>query len=344
MYSQIDLDEAVGSGAITADAAASLRAFVDGQRGLSNIDDENFRLLTGFNDIFVNIATIIMLVAVGWLGALVYGPLAGAAVAAVAWGLALFFTEKRRMALPSITLLIAFVGGAAVTAGRLLDDGGSPNSLTIAASGLVGAAAAWVHWRKFHVPITIAAGAAAGAVILFGLVGSSVGRDLGSTPSLLTALVSGLAIFVLAMWWDSSDPARVTRRSDVAFWLHLLASPMIVHPVFALLGLNNGGGGTGGALVIVALYALLGIIALAIDRRALLVSALLYVLWALGQLIGEFGKSGLNIALTALVIGSALLLLSAFWHQARRWIVAQLPEGLRSHLPPVDRVSPPPVA
>jgi hypothetical protein len=30
------------------------------------------------------------------------------------------------------------------------------------------------------------------------------------------------------MWWDSSDRARLTRRSDVAFWLHLLAAPMIV--------------------------------------------------------------------------------------------------------------------
>ena len=37
----------------------------------------------------------------------------------------------------------------------------------------------------------------------------------------------------------------------------------------------------------------------------------------------------LNIALTALVIGSALLLLSAFWHQARAAIVKPLPESLR---------------
>lgn len=59
MYSQNDLDEAVGAGAITADAAQALRAFIDGQRGLSNVDDENFWLLTGFNDIFVNIAALI---------------------------------------------------------------------------------------------------------------------------------------------------------------------------------------------------------------------------------------------------------------------------------------------
>ena len=40
-------------------------------------------------------------------------------------------------------------------------------------------------------------------------------------------LVLGIGVFLFAMRWDSSDPARVTRRSDVAFWLHLLAAPMI---------------------------------------------------------------------------------------------------------------------
>ncbi len=53
-------------------------------------------------------------------------------------------------------------------------------------------------------------------------------------------LLLGIGTFLFAMWWDSSDRARLTRRADVAFWLHLLAAPMIVHPVFTLLGLNDG--------------------------------------------------------------------------------------------------------
>ena len=62
---------------------------------------------------------------------------------------------------------------------------------------------------------------------------------------------------------------------------------------------------------------MIGLTALAIDRRALLVSALAYVLYALNRLFEQFGAVELNVALTALVIGSALLMLSAFWHQAR---------------------------
>jgi hypothetical protein len=61
------------------------------------------------------------------------------------------------------------------------------------------------------------------------------------------------------------------------------------------------------------------------------------VLYALQALFREFGAVELNVALTALVIGSALLLLSAFWHQARAAIVKPLPESLRDRLPITDR-------
>jgi hypothetical protein len=84
---------------------------------------------------------------------------------------------------------------------------------------------------------------------------------------------------------------------------------------------------------------LFGLTALAIDRRALLVSALAYVLFALNELFKQFGAIELNVALTALIIGSSLLLLSAFWHQAREAVVKPLPEGLRAKLPVVDRAA-----
>ncbi len=112
---------------------------------------------------------------------------------------------------------------------------------------------------------------------------------------------------------------------------------MIAHPIFTLMGLNNGAVSTGEALVVVGLYVLFGLTALAIDRRALLVSALAYVLYALTELFKQFGAVELNVALTALVIGSALLLLSAYWHQARRLIVTRLPSNLQARLPQLDR-------
>jgi hypothetical protein len=114
---------------------------------------------------------------------------------------------------------------------------------------------------------------------------------------------------------------------------------MIVHPIFTLLGLTSGHITIAEGLAVIALYVVLGITAVAIDRRALLVSALAYVLFALQQLFSQFGAVELNVALTALVIGSALLLLSAFWHQTRAAIVRPLPESLRDRLPLVDRTA-----
>ena len=360
MYSQQELDDAVASGVLTAEAANALRVYVEGQRETAIPDEEQFRLITGFNDIFVSVAAAILLFAVGFIGQRI-GEAAGFAieadgptflapllVAATSWSLALYFTGKRRMALPSILLLLAFAGGVLLTAAFGLISAVGPENVNDnpQASGAIGAiaaaiagAATWLHWRRFHVPITIAVAAASVAGIALGLLLAALGENAEDAKNVIFGFVLflGIGVFLFAMWWDSSDRARVTRRSDVAFWLHLFAAPMIVHPVFTLLGLNDGSGSVGEALVVLLLYVAIGITALAIDRRALLVSALAYVLWALADLFKRFGAVELNVALTALIIGSALLLLSAFWHEARRAIVSPLPEGLREKLPILDR-------
>lgn len=360
MYSQQELDDAVASGVISADAAAALRGHVERQRSSQIADDEQFRLLTGFNDIFVAIAAAILLFAMGWIGQWVGqqtglviegdgpSPLAPLFIAASAWALALFFTARRRMALPSILLLLAFAGGILMTAGFALvlgvgpdrlDDNNQLGGIIGAAAAAIAAGATWLHWRRFHVPITIAAGAASVAAIAVGLLVAALGENVETARDLILGfvLMLGVGVFLFAMWWDASDRARLTRRSDVAFWLHLLAAPMIAHPVFTLMGVTSGHPSLGEALVVVLLYVAMGVTALAIDRRALLVSALAYVLFALQMLFREFGAVQLNIALTALVIGSALLLLSAFWHQARSAVVRPLPEALRERLPLLDR-------
>ena len=361
MYSQQELDDAVASGVITSKAADALRAHVEQQRSTAIPDEEQFRLITGFNDIFVSIAAAILLVAVGWIGQWVGqrtgviietdgpSPFAPLFVTITSWGLATFFTAKRRMALPSILLLLSFVFGTFATAmfglvvgigSDQVDHNNALAGVIAAASAAIAGGAAWLHWRRFHVPITIAAGAASAAALVVGLVVAALGQNVEAAKNVILGLVLflGVGVFLFAMWWDSSDRSRLTRRSDVAFWLHLLAAPMIAHPVFTLLGLNSGSVSTGEALTVVGLYVLFGLTALAVDRRALLVSALAYVLYALTELFKQFGAVELNIALTALVIGSALLLLSAFWHQARAAVVKPLPESLQARLPVLNRV------
>ncbi|WP_299193441.1 hypothetical protein [uncultured Erythrobacter sp.] len=376
MYSEEDINSAVAAGAMSAEAAAGFRDHMSKRRELPRGSEENFRLINSFNDIFVTIGVVILLVAVGAIGQAIAGIIApvpdvdffalevgdaatqqwhaasdlneslsislmGLFVAATAWPLAEFFTRRRHMALPSIVLLLAFVGGvfATVLGGAVMyiESGGNEQvgAVLVSVSALIAAVGAYFHWRRFMVPITVAAGAAAVAGTVIALIVAGIGPDLLNENIVLTLVfVAGLAMFGFAMRWDMSDRERTTRRSDVAFWLHLLAAPMIAHPIFAMLGVTEGDNlGIGAAFGVIGVYIAFGLVALAVDRRALLVSALVYVLFALTFLFREFGAVELNFALTALVIGSALLSLSAFWQPIRSAIVGALPGDLQARLP-----------
>jgi hypothetical protein len=364
MYSESDIEAAIAAGALTPEAAAALRASVAGSRQSSAVDEESFRLLTGFNDVFVTIAAILLLVAVGWIGASMgnniipepasgfmisltslsyFGGVSafgGFAVAATSWLLAEYFTRVRRMALPSIVLLLTFAFATSATLGGIFQfveptEGVRPMAIRSGLAALLTACAVYLHWRRFHVPITVMALTAALVATLISLVFAVY--PAAQAAWLWFLLAGGLAVFCYAMWWDISDRTRITRRSDVAFWLHLFAAPMIAHPFFHLLGVTSGQIGIATGVAVILLYMVFGIVALAIDRRALLVSSLVYVLVALAQLFQIAGALSLNIALTALVIGSALLMLSAFWHPLRRQVVERLPRDLQARLPILDR-------
>lgn len=329
MYIEEDIDSAVAAGVLTAETATAFRNHVGKLKNGPAVDEEHFRLVTGFNDIFVVIACSLLLASVEWIGA-TYAKWVGAvAVSIAAWVLAEFFIRKRRMALPAIVLLLAFIGGVLATGLLLLEK--TPQTLVMASA--IATLAAWLHWLRFQIPITVAAGAAT-------FVGSIVALLLFKVPearnwTTAIPLTAGFVVFALAMWWDTSDTARQTRRSDVAFWLHLLAAPLLVHPVFALLGVFSGKTTLEQAGAVVLLYVALAFISLCIDRRALMVSALIYVLYAFSTLLKQYGVVSLSFAITALFIGSALLLLSAFWHPSRLFVLKFLPLIVRNRLAPI---------
>jgi uncharacterized membrane protein YGL010W len=104
--------------------------------------------------------------------------------------------------------------------------------------------------------------------------------------------------------------------------------------VFQLLNLDHAGSAAA-ALVVLVIYVALSLVALVVDRRALMASALAYVLAALVQLVGKGTHEETGIALAALVIGSALLLLSALWHKARAVVMMAIPDDWRKLVPPV---------
>jgi hypothetical protein len=344
MYSETDLQQAVDAKVISAESADALRIYVGRLSDASPADEEHFRLVTGFNDIFVTIAIFLVLGSIVAIclqslpGATGAGT-AGLVVAAISWPLAEFFTLRRRMALPSIVLALTLVGGVAVgvSAGSYLGSRSISDTGPLAGA-LAAAGAALAHWFRFRVPITMAAALAALAFALFiplGLIVALFYQGDQAARIAATMIVLGLGILGIAMRWDISDPLRTTRRSDVAFWLHLLAAPLIVHPLFLLIGvsLEDKMGGAQ-AVMVLLLYLVFATISVAIDRRAFLVSALAYVLFAVGVLFRQAGSLNLQVALTTLIVGAGLLALSAFWSSARKRLIGHLPVRFTRLLPP----------
>ncbi|CAH1657054.1 MAG: hypothetical protein KF735_06550 [Chelatococcus sp.] len=345
---------AVSRGILSADQADALNRLAAELGGESQPaaqrtpDDEALRLITGFADIFVTLGLVLFLGAVRYIGGALLPDLglSWLVLAIVAWLLAEFFTRRRRMALPSIVLLAVFVGAtflallhgfAALTGDVDIATGNYPafvNGYPMVASvaALATSVAAFLHYLRFRVPITVAAGVVA-------LAGALLAGLLAAAPEIVrthvTALlfVLGLAIFVLAMRFDMSDKARLTRRTDVAFWLHLAAAPMIVHPLFAGIGADFGVVSLGQAVAILGAFLALGIVAVIIDRRAILVSGLIYAGIACGTLLRNAGASDLMLPATLLVLGAFILLLSAGWQPLRRLFLRGLPVNLTLRLP-----------
>ena len=62
MYSESDLEGAVAAGVLPLATADAFRQHIATTRATPAVDEESFRLLTGFNDIFVGIAIALLLV------------------------------------------------------------------------------------------------------------------------------------------------------------------------------------------------------------------------------------------------------------------------------------------
>jgi hypothetical protein len=332
MYTDEDLNLAVDKGIFTGSSIKEFRALVSSLNNSPSVDEENFRLIGGFNDVFIVIACSLLLFSSLWaLNSSTDNDSTGLLVFTIlSWLLSEYFVRKRRMALPAIALLLSFVGAVFALSISLFE---TVSEFSFIAASAMSTVAAYVHWVRFKVPITVAVGTAA-------IVGFLVFLTIDIFPDakdwlLIILFLCGLVSFVFAMYWDSSDTSRITRKSDVAFWLHLLSAPLIIHPIFSGLGVLEGNESLMSIVVVVILYLLMTLISIAIDRRAFMVSSLVYVLYALSSLIKTYGGVGYSFALTGVFIGGALLLLSAYWHRVRSQLVSKLPDSIRNYVPEV---------
>lgn len=321
--------------------------------------EEDLRFVRNFHDVFL--ATGIVLLAIGLAIAttVVTGSMAAAhfttavvalfASAGVIWGLGEVFSRRRRLFLPSIALCISFalfcVFGVlaiyAMSVGRWVDlfsNGFSDEAnaaraaAPIAAAALLAATGAF--YARFRLPFAMGAMGVATVLLLVALV-FWLNPELLSQINAALWLLGGLGMFAAGVWFDARDPARATRISDNGFWLHLGAAPLILNGVLTIVGggmvgiiqRSESGSPVLAAIVTLFVVAILGLTSLLINRRALIVSALLSTGAAVGALMNAVGMDAGGLAAATLVtLGGGVLILGAGWHNARRALLKHAPQ------------------
>ena len=369
MFDRSDIKAAQEAGILSKDQASRLEAFLMARADPATpvaTEGENLRFLNNFNDIFVTIGIVILAMGLTAVTGIFFGPqafsiatganpsMAGAIillpVAAVMWLLAEYFSRRRRMLLPSMALITIFTLYTGLSIGAIASGITGLNAETVESFtgawktvgnmgiwGFLGClAAAVLAWWRFRLPFTlflIALAAAGVAYTFFGFFGN-IGYVLGGLMSLLIGALTLLA----AIWFDARDPDRITRNADNAFWLNVAAAPQII---FGLRGMVTGSGvgvphGMEAFLMIACLVGL-GILSIALNRRALIVSGLLAFWLSLGSIVTSMGWNATHtFMISAVLLGTGIVLLGGGWHTARRIVLGWMPKA-----GPIARIFPP---
>ena len=352
MLEKDDLRAAVQSGLITEAQAVNLTALAQSRagsrQGLSP-GDEPFELFKGFNEIFIVVGLGIL--ATGWIfvnasafamEVTEYRSLIATTsivAALVIWLLSEYFIRRRRMVAPAIALSVMFAVNAVVGltvyfAQPFMIAQEEFRSLPMPVA--VATLATVVYWVRFKVPFAMAMIAVALFILSVLIAANSAGTP--SDPSdlfLLSAngpfawitLALGLAVFAVALYFDMSDPHRVTRRSAQGFWLHVVAAPALVNTIAATLLDQGTNSAYFGLIAVLTVFALVAIV---IDRRSFLIAAIGYIVALAGTVF-----DGEGAATTILLLGIVLLALGAFWERIRAVLLRLMPGFI-----PLDRLPP----
>lgn len=327
------LQKAMADGIITEEQRARLETIA-----LQNTGDNEERLkpVGTFNEIFVTIGVMILMSAIsGLLGIVIANVVVKSAASAFFLIMcAESFHTRKRFRLPIIYCALAAAGSLAGAV--MLGLGNDVNQLFsrdndpyvwISALAVAMATLAAFSWRYvlpfLMLPISIA------FAVLTTIAAKAGENDLSYK---LVLGVAGLAILAFAIRCDLKDRFRTSRISDYAFWSYMIGSPLFVHSLFlsVLLSENND-------WIIKSSFAWLATFVLVLsvtfaglllNRRALIISTLIYVAYIIGRaLAGIFTDSAVLIGLvTLLCIGIYVVILGSRWREIRVKMINRLPQ------------------
>lgn len=312
-------------------------------------DENNLRFIRGFSDIFIGTGLILLVLGISAIFALLGGGGLYLGAAALMWAGSEYFGRKKRAHFPTLILALSFLLFVLFGASAILPSQIGKISLSGALIALI---AMLAYYIRFRLPFCIALITLSSLMLIWQLC-------LTLLPIITKShfgsfmLIGGIITFLIAMTYDIRDIDRRTRFADNAFWLHLMAAPLIVHGLAVMTirrkselayGLfpSTELGSPDAILTLIGVFILV-LIGLAINRRALIASSLIYAIIALIYLLA---KSGLGVSGTItgvlLITGIAIVLLGIGWSRARIILLNILPKnGIWGKIfPPENPASP----
>jgi hypothetical protein len=356
MFNFGDLRAAVTADILTPHQATKLETFLKSRHPAeTDANGENLRLLSNFNDLFVTFGIIILFTGLSVLSVRIFEvdsfatdfagmTLITAPVALCSLIMMEYFCRRRRMLLPSRVLSLIFVtsvtvGFAGVWAAILdpsqrFGDAFFSRGWFAPLNFATALGASAVIFLRYRLPFALFLIALCGAGVAYSALAA-----LEAVPTILAggmSLTSGLATLVWAIWFDTRDPTHCSDTSDNAFWLHLAAAPQLILGLSILItgrGVMTNTGLTVGLIesaVLLGTLIVLAALALALNRRALIVASLLTFIWALVSILNSAGLEEMTVFfVVTLVIGGGVVLLGAAWNTARNQVLKLLPrQGL----------------
>ena len=324
------LRKAADKGIIQTHQIEPLMLFLQQQSTAVDADsrEEPLKFIRSFGDVFITLGVVLLVIAINMLqlsGYYYLIPVAGFIVVAE------WLVRVRRLALPGIAILISilFFVNKAIAFDHY--------NATIFGLGIL-CLTSLLFYLRYKMPFSLlplAAGLVAIAII-------QIGVDVIQHPIIFAGF--GLLVFVIAMWFDVHDTARESHFSDSAFWLHLLASPLIVHGVMVSMLFSDQAWiqAMGKEAIIITFFSAILLLALLLDRRAMLISTQLYMIYALTQLLQGQLNSTQNILIYILMaLGLFVIFFGTYWYKTRRIMFGFLSGSIISRYVPdlnlVDR-------
>lgn len=348
-----DLDSSVAEGIITHEQADAIR-----RKRAAN--DEPFRLVGNFGDVFLCIGLLFVYWAQGAFMLVASVPILWVHVgfAILFWLIAEFFVFSTRRKFPAVVSIALFVLSVHKVATLYLGDVSLTGMAFAYFSGIETGIRAIEHLTvvtgalllallRFRQPIIVLGLGLCATLLAFALTRLYVAE----TPARLVLAACGVFFLLAGFLLDMKDKARTGIWHEWALWLFVLGSPLTVHPIFLglladQLAATRTGSFTefiqldleGMIWAVAALAAGFSLLGLLLDRRSLVASTLLYLSAILTYATFRSGL-GLStaVAVVPLTIGILVILLGVGWDHARAALLRIVPFRHAFRPPSFDR-------